>query len=73
MGVIEIEMVPIYHTYEQRIHYVYFAIIAYYLNIFENMLRVIGSPILNVYAEFGIYLTNQLQIYHYCDTKLYLH
>ena len=36
-GVVEIEMVPIYHTYAQTLRQVYFDIIADYLKVFKSL------------------------------------
>ena len=56
-GVVEIEMVPIYHTSGQTLRHIYFSIIAYYPKVVNSLHGVNGSLIRNVLTEFGIYIS----------------
>ena len=53
--VVDIEVVPIYHTSMKTLRHVYFAIIANYLDVIESLHGVNGSSIRNICTEFGIY------------------
>ena len=70
-GVVEIEMVTIYHMSAQSLRYVYFSIIAYYLNVIKSLLGVTISPILNVCSEFGIYFSRLFFCCSVCTFKIF--
>ena len=59
-GMVEIEMVPIYHTSAQILRHAYFSIIADYLDVVEILHGVTGSSILNVCTESVIYISQFL-------------
>ena len=63
LGGLDIKMVPIYHTSAQSLWYVYFYIIADYLNLFKSLLGVTRSPIQNACTEFGIYSSQILVLF----------
>ena len=52
--VVEIEIVPIYHTSEHNLRHVYFAIIADYLELVKSLPGVTISSIRNLSTEFKI-------------------
>ena len=55
LGGLDIKMVPIYHTSAQSLWYVYFHIIADYLDFTKSLLGVTRSPTRNLCTESGIY------------------
>ena len=55
-GLVEIELIPIYHTSAQNLRHIYFDIITYYLDVVESLPGVTRSSIQNVCTEFGIYI-----------------
>ena len=55
--VVKIEMVPIYHNCAHTLWYIYFSILADYINIVKSLHGVTVSPIQNVCTGFLIYIS----------------
>ena len=65
--VVQIEVIPIYHTPAQTLRYVYFAIIAYYFDTVELLHGVTGSLILNVCTQVGIHVPLFFLLFYLCN------
>ena len=62
-GVVEIEMVPIYHTSVHTLRHVYFYIIADYLSVVNILHGITGSLIQNVCTAFVFYISQLLLLF----------
>ena len=51
---VEIKIVPIYHTYAQTLRHIYFSIVSDYLDVVDSLHGVTGYLMRNVCTNFGI-------------------